>query len=205
MKKANILICFILLISVSDLFAQIDSVQLKPRRDYSLFEYTFFTTSFYNGDTIKYKEVDLSDYSFQWFVNDIEQINDTLPSFHNKFTSEGNYKIKAQILHISSAISAADSIQLPVQDTLLIPNVFSPNGDGINDDFIIMADGITPLEIAIYSRTGVMIYKYKAPVIVWDGRNSSGAEMSAGVYYYILKSDNPTISDRVGFIHLFRE
>jgi gliding motility-associated-like protein len=203
MKRATILVSIIFVFSITDLFAQIDSVQLKSR-NYTLFNFTFFNLSFYNGDTIKWKDVDLEDYEFEWSVDDVNQVNDTLPVFNYHFTAEGNYKVKLIATHIASSEKGTDSLLIQVQNTILVPNVFSPNGDGINDDFLILSDGITPLEITIYSRTGVLVYKFKAPIINWDGRNSSGQEMSEGVYYYILKSDGPIVPEKTGFFHLYR-
>ncbi len=109
---------------------------------------------------------------------------------------------KPNLLLFLQTISASRVV--PVRDTIIVPNVFSPNGDTHNEQFIVRSNGITPLEISIYSRTGMMVYKTKAPIIIWDGRNSSGTEMSEGIYYYILKSDDPNIPEKTGFLHLYR-
>lgn len=203
MKRASVLLTIVCLFFVSDLFAQIDSVQLKSRK-YSQFDFTFQSIPFLSGAIISWADLDLLDYNFEWSVDNIVQINDTLPFFNYRFSAEGIFTVKLIATHIASATDRTNSLLIQVQDTIQIPNVFSPNGDGINDDFLVLSDGITPLEILIYSRTGVLVYKFKAPIINWDGRNSSGQEMNEGVFYYIIKSDNPNIPEKTGFFHLYR-
>ena len=208
MKRVKIIIFLLLIFSVSDLFAQIDSVIFNFHRGVSLFEFSFFAQKIDEGDTIVFNPIenlDDTNYVFHWYIDLVEQTNDTLPIFRHRFATEGNYTIDLEVFDKPNNNTITASQIVPVRDTIIIPNVFSPNnGDNINDLFIIRSNGITPLDISIFSRTGVMVYKSKAPIIIWDGRNSTGAEMSEGVYYYILKSDDPSVKDRVGFIHLFR-
>lgn len=81
-------------------------------------------------------------------------------------------------------------------DTLDIPNGFSPNGDGINDFFVI--DGISNFPgnvLFIYNRWGNLVYKKREYSNTWDGRsNINGVmfeqELPNGTYYYILDLNN---------------
>ena len=86
--------------------------------------------------------------------------------------------------------SDAINIQLFVARDIYIPNVFSPNNDGINDLFDIhMASGIDRIkEIAIFDRWGDLIYEaFDVPVAgsvsAWDGKHH-GRELNPGVYVY---------------------
>ncbi|MDR1054392.1 MAG: gliding motility-associated C-terminal domain-containing protein [Prevotellaceae bacterium] len=98
-----------------------------------------------------------------------------------------------------------------------IPNAFSPNGDGHNDYFKFVTGrepvSLEYVDIKIFNRTGLLVYKYNGLVKNWngwDGRfKSDGGECETGVYYYIIKAqgwDNITYSDKslTGFLHLFR-
>ncbi len=87
------------------------------------------------------------------------------------------------------------------EEELLIPNVFSPNGDGINDLFVIegLEEGD---EIAIYNRWGIKVYEFVNINDAWDGRTTSGQKCSTGVYYYFIKRKNNEKTFK-GFIHLF--
>lgn len=83
---------------------------------------------------------------------------------------------------------------------LLIPNVFSPNGDGINDMFII--EGLQDEdEVIIYNRWGIKVYEFAKINDAWDGRTTAGEKCIEGVYYYVVIRKNNEI--KKGFIHLF--
>ncbi len=81
---------------------------------------------------------------------------------------------------------------------IFVPNVFSPNGDGMNDLFLISSDGIIEFDLVIYNRWGQVIFSTSAPEIAWDGRTSAGEPASEGTYYYTLvaKSDGADYSQQ---------
>ena len=86
------------------------------------------------------------------------------------------------------------SVQLDFYD-VFIPNVFSPNFDGINDYFTILAENglIREVEISIFDRWGGLVYQGPE----WDGqRNNEGVD--PGVYIYIIQV---TLNDNKS--HLF--
>lgn len=82
-----------------------------------------------------------------------------------------------------------DSVRIPLQilDGLVDEfNMFSPNGDGINDDFRIEYRGTREYTVAIYDRWGKQIFLTKDRMTGWDGKNAAGQELPEGVYYYTL-------------------
>ncbi len=94
-----------------------------------------------------------------------------------------------------------------------LPNVFSPNGDDINDIFISknLSNAIEKVDMKIYNRYGQMVYETNDPAINWDGsyRNRSN-KVPSGVYYYICDVYEPRITgveirSIVGFIHVYAE
>lgn len=71
---------------------------------------------------------------------------------------------------------------------LEIPNVISPNHDGVNDYFEIENCPDSCFNLQIFNRWGVLVFESTSPNIKWDGHvSSSGARSSAGVYFYSLK------------------
>ncbi len=80
-------------------------------------------------------------------------------------------------------------IHVKDQIPLYIPNGFSPNGDGYNDQFVIIGLAFYPENtIAIYNRWGDKVYEANPYKSDWDGMNSkSGKAVTDGTYYYILK------------------
>ncbi len=100
-----------------------------------------------------------------------------------------------------------DTVALDSTDgTLVIPNVFTPNGDGINDYFEVETDGITVYDFTVFTRTGAQIFNSNSPRIFWDGTNSAALDLEEGVYYYVIEEEegNTRPYSSAGFIYLFR-
>jgi gliding motility-associated-like protein len=87
-----------------------------------------------------------------------------------------------------------------------IPNVFTPDGDGINDVFYINSSGLSEYQLDIYNRWGTKVYTSSEPGNKWDGRSSSGVELTDGTYYFILRAVSVTSKDNstTGFVTLLR-
>jgi|GEM_PF-4363121 len=94
------------------------------------------------------------------------------------------------------------------------PNVFSPNGDGVNDLFRPLGTNtdffqrklVKRVSVNIYDRWGVLMCEWKTVNGGWDGRTTAGIEASAGVYYYIAESENiySELFEAHGFVTLLR-
>lgn len=85
-----------------------------------------------------------------------------------------------------------------------IPNVFTPNGDGINDSFFADSVNYTVNEFLIYDRWGVLVFEAR-PGRSWDGQFSN-KECADGTYYYVFRyswSGSP-IETLTGFVTLIR-
>lgn len=85
-----------------------------------------------------------------------------------------------------------------------IPNVFTPNGDGTNDFFLISAVGMTSVSCKIYDRWGMLITEWNDPQGYWNGKNKEGKMCSDGTYYFIAELTDftgETVS-RSGFVQL---
>ncbi len=90
-------------------------------------------------------------------------------------------------------------------DPLEVPNVFTPNGDQVNDFFEVTTDGTTIYEFSVFTRTGTRIFHSLSPRIIWDGNSLDGKELEEGIYYYVIEEEggsNPF--ETAGFMHLFR-
>ena len=67
-----------------------------------------------------------------------------------------------------------------------IPNFFTPNGDNINDKFIIQNKGIEFFNCLIINRWGKKIFEWNNINEGWNGKTNNEAMAAEGVYYYIL-------------------
>lgn len=108
--------------------------------------------------------------------------------------------------HKGEQIFLADSTSSDSTDTALeVPNVFTPNGDGIHDYFEVETDGVSVYKFMVFTRTGTQVYQSSSPRIFWDGTNNAGVDLSEGVYYYVLEGEGESNTHASsGFIYLFR-
>lgn len=86
-----------------------------------------------------------------------------------------------------------------------VPNVFTPNGDGINDVFLIISEGIVSVSGEIYNRWGQKIYSWSGDEKSgWDGK-INGASAPDGTYYYVLKERDVIGQEheQKGYVQLF--
>lgn len=103
-----------------------------------------------------------------------------------------------------------ESILVSVQNcdfAIDFPNVFTPNGDNVNDNYVPIAfSGITNQEFVILNRWGNIVYETTAQTISWDGK-VDGKEASEGVYFYklIYKGLGEEAIILHGFLHLERK
>ena len=96
---------------------------------------------------------------------------------------------------------AADS----VGSELDVPNVFTPNGDQINDYFEVTTDGLKVYDFSVFTRSGTRIYHSLSPRIFWDGKSIGGKELPEGVYYYVIEEEGGSEPfESAGFMHLYR-
>jgi len=85
---------------------------------------------------------------------------------------------------------SADFIELDFVDCNIdIPNVFTPNGDGFNDEWIIGIDRPLFVELLIFNRWGRKVFESNDLQAAWDGIHyKTGEECSEGTYFFILKA-----------------
>jgi hypothetical protein len=79
--------------------------------------------------------------------------------------------------------------------TELLPNVITPNDDGLNERFVLPSSGGGPWALEVYSRWGRSVYRS------FDYHNEWGAEATTGLYYYLLRS--PTVVHK-GWVEVVR-
>ncbi|HLO60074.1 MAG TPA: gliding motility-associated C-terminal domain-containing protein [Bacteroidales bacterium] len=94
-----------------------------------------------------------------------------------------------------------------------LPNVFTPNNDGINDVYtsINLNHVIEKVDMKIFNRYGQLVFETADPDINWEGTlKNTDTRLKSGVYYYICDVYEPRISGTeirtlTGFIHLYAD
>ena len=96
--------------------------------------------------------------------------------------------------------------------SILIPDGFSPNNDGVNDQFEIVniRDLYPNFTIEIYNRYGNIVFKGNASMEDWDGNNNQGgiklndSVLPNGVYFYIINFNDGITNAKQGRVYLNR-
>jgi gliding motility-associated-like protein len=187
-----------------------------------------FTNTSENGD----------DNQFEWFFfKDLDEIKMNSPGGNvpvdsimqtainhsplYTYENSGSYMVKLVSKKISEFYVCTDTVYLEnyiVVDTSYIaaPNVFTPNGDGTNDNFVVKFWSMKEVKISIFNRWGRTVHVYENKnvegfrnsweVAAWDGR-IGGRYASPGVYFYVIEAfgRDDTKRWKKGFVHLFRE
>ncbi len=104
---------------------------------------------------------------------------------------------------VNGGCTASDQVTITVTEPIVVPNVFTPNADNDNDQWVI--SGLTSYpeaELEIFNRWGMPVYKSQGTVVPWDGTRD-GEQMPVATYYYILKL-NATAEPMTGSVTLVR-
>ena len=135
-----------------------------------------------------------------------------------KFTSSNGDKINV-CLEVSNQHGCVDDICKVVtildKFSVILPNAFTPNGDGVNDTFFPKGRNLTfgeEYEFRIYDRWGAMIWKSNTPGQGWDGTvtelaPTSGEIAQIDVYVWRLVVHDPFTGDKhelIGHVSLVR-
>lgn len=179
-----------------------------------------FTADPYSGEaplkvTFTDKSIRAVKYLWQFGDTTTSKLSDPEPHIYYK---PGQYSVK---LTVESDLHCVDSLRLDQNivvdpSELGIPNVFTPNGDGINDNFLVKSKSLRSLSVEIFSRSGLKVYSFYGEGEVlknwkgWDGNvNYSSIKASPGVYFYIVKAfgwDDIVYTGKAyrGFVYLYR-
>jgi gliding motility-associated-like protein len=121
----------------------------------------------------------------------------------NMYYIQGTYT--AQLIGVSSNGLCNDTADVIIivypPAELSIPNIFSPNGDGINEFFQVESKGLKDIYIQIFDRWGLRVATIDGFNGYWDGVNAT-----EGTYYYVARAEgyDGKVIDRQGYLMLVR-
>jgi gliding motility-associated-like protein len=125
------------------------------------------------------------------------------------YDSPGNYS-PSLVFNNRMDLIITKSQYITVQKTeeiISVPNVFTPNRDGANDEFLVTTQAEVPLKMNIFTRAGILVFKTEGTRPTWDGHTASGQELSTGIYYYTidaLGADPSNLYHKSGFFYMYR-
>lgn len=182
-------------------------IQVNAGNDTTLYFETEHTLngSYINPDEIKSVSVEWSKIGGPGLLSDQNSLNAVISELY------GFFKTNVELLFTVSKGDATSEC-FDVVDTLIIqlepistPTGFSPNGDGVNDFFIIKGvDNTISSELIIFNRWGTEVYRKKnySYESAWDGKNMKGEILPEDTYFYIFSITDSfnKVSTKKGFI-----
>jgi gliding motility-associated-like protein len=195
-----------------------DTVRVHPHPNSNFFVADTFALGKLEYSFLSGKAPDTIKYSYVWSLNPggiVDAVKETHKPgnkgrrdlFLHKFSQEGANVMKLTVTDIGDSL-CSDSYQqtFNVSEKLVIPNVFTPNGDGINDNFTVQTNGKTIYHFQIFTSSGQLVFESTSRTIGWDGITSAGSKGLTGTYFYIIEPTNIVSKKRdSGFFMLLRD
>lgn len=106
------------------------------------------------------------------------------------YSLPGNYIVSLFANKGSCVQSFQKTITVELPSKAIIPNIFTPNNDKVNDVFRLEATNLSQVSMVIIDRWGHVVYDVNSTTgnVEWDGKNQRGAECAEGIYFYTIKA-----------------
>lgn len=120
--------------------------------------------------------------------NGVNLINSNDVSTSYSYQYPYTYTVILTVQDVNGCIDS-DTILIHVKGSVHVPNVFTVNGDDINDILTFPFDIFKSYDVLILNRWGVTVYDRtnETGTYIWDGTHQGKEECPDGVYYYIIK------------------
>lgn len=145
--------------------------------------------------------------AFQWDFGYGNQISDLENPIY-EYQEPGIYTITLTAFDPNFSCPTETQITLEIipDGAVYIPSAFSPNGDGRNDLFKVVGEGIVNMELIINDRWGREVLRTRDLNSGWNGYSFDGRIAQEGVYTYFLKAslNSGAVVERSGTITLLR-
>jgi gliding motility-associated-like protein len=102
----------------------------------------------------------------------------------------GTYTVTMYATKGNCLDTAFKIIKVDIPSDLSIPNIFTPNNDGVNDIYFLKASKLDQIKFKVVDRWSHLVYEVTSETgnIEWDGKNQLGKDVPDGVYTYILEA-----------------
>ena len=125
--------------------------------------------------------------SYFWQFGDGETSTEMMPTHY--YLEPGEFTVTLTSVDTNGCSDTTQievGIRPDVLQFLFIPNVFTPNGDGVNDEFTITADAEPCIDrVMIFDRWGRKVFETDQRTNFWDGK-MNGRTVPEGVYVYVI-------------------
>ncbi|MDP2385662.1 MAG: gliding motility-associated C-terminal domain-containing protein [Bacteroidota bacterium] len=129
--------------------------------------------------------------SHTWIFNDSVGTNSTLEVASYTYAAAGTYSVTLAVVTDKGCVdTTTQNVLIDEEYVVYVPNSFTPDGDGINEEFVATGIGITALEMTVYDRWGGVIFDSAEIDKGWNGKDSKEKHVEKGVYIYKLVVTN---------------
>lgn len=138
---------------------------------------------------------------YQWKIYKGSELLLTRNEAEHRYTfmDKGNYRA---VVVVSNTHCQLDSVEFTIsvsESMLLVPNVFTPNGDGANDEFRVAYRSIKEFHCWVYNRWGHLVYEWTDPAKGWDG-TIGGRPAAEGAYFYVIRALGTDADENANYI-----
>ncbi len=139
----------------------------------------------YTTLSVAVSSLDVNAESCTWY-QDTTIIDFVAPGIIN-FPDSGNVELKLICTNSTGCADTSYKVIKVKSDKLLlvVPNVFSPNGDNLNDLFKVKHNAVKTFNAQIFNRWGKSLYSWNIVENGWDG-NTNGEKLGDGTYFYVI-------------------
>ncbi|MCB9231365.1 MAG: gliding motility-associated C-terminal domain-containing protein [Bacteroidia bacterium] len=150
---------------------------------------TYPSTLMLPSGRVQFTDLSQEATSWYWDFGDGSTSGEANPAHAFPINVEGIYYVTLRITDESGCVNEVTHGPYTVMSPeLMIPNVFSPNGDGNNDLFLVNYTGSQPFVLQIYDRWGRIHFQTRNKNEGWSGVSSAelmeGNNLAEGVYFY---------------------
>lgn len=153
---------------------------------------------------------------YTWCLSNEREFEDCIiqttdKDFRYTFTEKATYYLRVQVSNssvtedpeIGCTKEATYTIEV-LESALDIPNIFTPNGDGKNDEFKVAYKSIIKFNASVYNIWGKLVYQWDDPTTGWNG-NIGGKPAAEGAYMYIIEATGDDLDDKGNRIKYYKK
>lgn len=182
---------------VSYTYTDDDGCTNSVQHDYTVLpevraDFTYSANCFNVAEFTNLSNDTLGNYTYLWTIEDEPFSTEVSPSYPYEETGDFTVTLTATNSAdcsdmVSYEVTFLEGLQL---SEYWLPNIITPNGDGLNERFMLMPldDDCLTYNITVFNRWGIQVYDTNESGAPFAGRNVNGAELEDGVYFYIFES-----------------
>jgi gliding motility-associated-like protein len=145
---------------------------------------TFSDTVYLPEAVVQFQNLSLYADQYVWTFGDSQVSSDINPT--HIFQESGDFLVTLTATNTQGCKDTVQQNYHIAPPSLFIPNIFTPNQDGVHDTFGVHYTGKEKFFLEVYDRWGVKMFESDNPNQDWEGTTPAGKPASDGNYYYVI-------------------